>query len=407
MGYTVADQTTATAVTASLTTLIDWVNVESYDDFRILTENTGGGSGNDITDVQLDTSDDAGVTVSTDDYDVTPAAAITTGTSDQSTFAASDISSAKYVRIRVKCTTAEDTTAKCWLLADTLSTTIDTYALTSLAQVKAYMGITSTANDATLTRLINSVSAAIETYCDRQFVSRAYTLERQDGNGQNIIYVKNYPIISIERVATSTAGALQIKCTDTGAYSATCSVTRSSGSLPANTHLKLSILGGSNDGDNSLALGTYTTMTTLAAAANALTGWSATVVSGFAAYASTELIQIGSSECLSTIRTMEVPDTRLDTYSIDENEGSIFYGSGFAQWYKNIYLDYNGGYATIPADLEQIAVEIASDVYASRTINSNLKSEKIGDYSYSLGEIKTAVSSKADQLSIWRRMSYA
>lgn len=406
MGYTVADQTTATAVTASLTTLIDWVNIEAYETFHIVTENTGGGSGNDITDVQLDVSDDAGVTVTTDKYDVTPAASITSGVSDHVSFTTANVSSAKYVRIRVKCTTAEDTTAKCWLTADTLSTTVDTYALTSLAQVKAYMGVTATTNDAVFARLINAVSAAIETYCDRKFKARAYTMERQDGNGQYVLYVRNYPIISVERVATSTAGALQVKCTDTGAYSATCSITRSSGSLPANTHLKLSILGGTNAGDTSLALGTYATMTTLAAKIVETTGWTATVVSGYAVWASTELITIGSSECLNTFRTMEVPDERLDNYGMNQVEGSIFYGGRFGQWYKNIYLDYNGGYATIPADLEQTAIEITSDVFESRKVNANLKSEKIGDYSYSLGDIKTAVSGKSDQLAQWKRYGY-
>jgi len=406
MGYTIADQTTATAVSDSLTTLIDWISVEAYEDFHVVTENTGGGSGDDITDVQLDTSDDAGVTVSTDAYDISPAANITSGTSDHVSFTSTDISSAKYVRIRAKCATNEDTTAKCWLTADTLSTTVDTYALTSLAKVKAYMGITDTATDAVLAQLINAVSLAIERYCDRKFKSRSYTMERQDGSGSNIIFVKNYPIVSIERIATATTGALQIKCSDTGAYSATCEITRSTGSLPANTHLKLVIHGGDNAGTNSLAFSTYTNLTTLAAAVNALTGWEATVLSGFAAYDSTEFVCIGASECLNSIRTLEVPDGRLSDYQMNQAEGSIFYEGGFARYYKNIYIDYHGGYVTIPHDLEQIAIELVSDLYESRNTNKSLKSEKIGDYSYTLGEIKTAIESKADQLAVWKRYGY-
>ena len=283
---------------------------------------------------------------------------------------------------------------------------LDTYALTTLAKVKTYLGIANTDSNTILTRIINSVTAGIENYCGRKFKARAYTMERQDGGGSNFLYVNNYPIISVERVATTTTGALQIKCTDTGAYSATASITRSSGSLPANTHLKLSILGGSNAGDNSLALATYTTLTTLAAAGTALTGWDVSVVGDYGAWASTELIIIGSSECKGTTLTMEVPYERLSNYLIDQEEGSIFYGIGFSEAYKNVYLDYNGGYATIPADLEQTAIEIISDVFESRGINANLKSEKIGDYSYTLGDIQTAVASKADQLAIWKRYGY-
>ncbi len=281
--------------------------------------------------------------------------------------------------------------------------TISTYALTSLANIKGYLGISGTDDDDLLTRLINSSTFAIEAYCNRKFKSRAYTMERQDGNGQGIFYVKNYPIVSIERIATSTAGALQVQCTDTDAYSATVSIIRSADPLPANTAMRLSIHGGTNDGDTDLAFSTYTTLTTLTAQINATTGWSATVIGDYGKWASTELITIGASEALS-IKTLEVPDTRLDTYSYDERDGSVRWST--VEGYRNIYIDYNGGYATIPEDLEQICIEVVSDVFGSRGTNSNLKSEKIGDYSYTLGEVKTAVSNKADQLSVWRQLVY-
>ena len=289
------------------------------------------------------------------------------------------------------------------------SDTASSYALTSITNVKSYLGITASTYDTILTSLVNQVSDAIETYCGRKFKSRAYTMERQDGMGSNFLMVENYPIVSIERIATTTEGALQIQCTDTSAYSATESVTRGDAGLelPANTQLKLSIHGGSNDGDSTAAFGTYTTLITLAAQVNTLTGWNATVIGSFGAWASTELIQHEARECLSTPLVLSVPYQRLDDYEVDYGKGIVRYGIGFANGFQNVYIDYNGGYATIPNDLEFIAIEMVSNMFHNRNVNRSVKSEKIGDYAYTTGEIMSALDSVKDQLTMWRRIQYA
>jgi hypothetical protein len=48
-------------------------------------------------------------------------------------------------------------------------------ALLTLDQAKAYLGITDTAQDALLTTYIDSVSAAVNNYCDRIFVRQGYS----------------------------------------------------------------------------------------------------------------------------------------------------------------------------------------------------------------------------------------
>ncbi len=420
MGFLVGQQTTATAIGASLTTLLNWTAVDGYSSFHLMTENTGGGTGTTITDVQLDQSDDAGVTVSLDAIDVSPAAAIVTGLSDHVTFTPT----ASYIRIRAVSGT--DTTAKCWVTADNLSNTIDTYALTSLENVKSYLGITSTDNDSEITRLINAVTYRIETYCSRRFKTRSYTLERYTCKD---IYVDNWPIISVERVAVGTKNSLTITNTDSGAYSATCSITRSADPLPANTHIKLSVNGGSNGGDTSIAFADYATLTLLAAQINDQDNWTATVVADMGIWASDELIQIGSSECLNQEIGLEVPDRREDDYLLDEQSGLISLNSyqqyyyphhgsydldiGYTGGHKHrsiVYVDYTGGFATIPADLEQIAIEIVGTVFKKRKLNENVKSEKIGDYEYTLGggvDVNSAVIARAAELNLWRRLSYA
>jgi len=73
---------------------------------------------------------------------------------------------------------------------------VDTYALTSLINVKAALHITTTDDDALLESLINRISAAVESYCKRKFKARDYT-EKYDGDGTSILFLKQYPVNSV------------------------------------------------------------------------------------------------------------------------------------------------------------------------------------------------------------------
>lgn len=121
---------TDTAVTESLTTLIDWVNIQQADVFIPLMENVGGGSADDITDVQIDSSSDGGTTIDTDDDDggITVPLSAATGFA-RGTFAKSDLTYKKWIRVRAKCAAGNDTTVSCWLTA----TSTDRLTLTELA----------------------------------------------------------------------------------------------------------------------------------------------------------------------------------------------------------------------------------------------------------------------------------
>jgi len=407
MGYLVAEQTTATAVTAALTTLIDWVDVSSFEDLRIIIENTGGGAADAITDVQFDTSTDGVTATATDQDPGIPTVPITAAESGHMALTAGAWGTT-YIRVRAVCAAADTTTAKAWLLANTYSPDVDSYALTDLTDVKAHMGITGTANDALLNRLINVASDQLEQYFNRRFKTRSYTMEMQDGDGTSDVMVDNWPIISVERVATSTDSAVQIQCTATDAYAATVSITRSAGSLPANTHLRLIIYGGTSAGTTNIAFGTASTLTELVTWINATTGWSASLLASHGAWASTELLPISGLEALTSAVNLSVPYTRLDSFRINHEEGSIHATSEFAPGWNSVFIDYTGGYATIPDDLEQLCINVVADIYRSRSINDRLKSETIGDYSYTLGDVQEAISRYAAHgYNHYRRYSYA
>jgi hypothetical protein len=276
--------------------------------------------------------------------------------------------------------------------------------LTTTTNVKEYLGITSSTHDTLIGNLVTRVSREIETYCQRTFNSTAYVLERYQPTDNKIIYVDNYPLISLDRVAVGRRGVIEITHTDTSAASATVSV--------STTGITTTILGGASAGSTTDAFGSYATLSALATQITTHTDWTASVPdSSFDNMASTDLIPVGERETLDGAITMDVPDERVSDYQVDFKQGSIYRSSGFRGRWNDIYLDYTGGYATIPGDLEQITIEITAEVFQARTKDGNVKSEKIGDYSYVNKDdatgMKSFVQAHATDLAMWRRPAYA
>lgn len=78
---------------------------------------------------------------------------------------------------------------------------LDQYALCTVQNLVDFGGESiNEANDrSTLESLINSVSASIETYCSRKFLTREYT-EYHDGTGEPYIFPYNSPITTVSGI---------------------------------------------------------------------------------------------------------------------------------------------------------------------------------------------------------------
>ena len=94
-------------------------------------------------------------------------------------------------------------------LADPGAASISAYALSSLAGVKRYLGISATTYDTLLTELINSITDKIERHCGRKFAASDYT-ERYNVNGQKILNIRNYPIIEMTRLAYGNQNCMSV-----------------------------------------------------------------------------------------------------------------------------------------------------------------------------------------------------
>jgi hypothetical protein len=74
------------------------------------------------------------------------------------------------------------------------------YALTTVAKVKTYLGISVSTDDTLLERLINFATDFIEEYCQRRFFKTIYE-EIYDGDGfDGVLYLNQYPVTEIIKI---------------------------------------------------------------------------------------------------------------------------------------------------------------------------------------------------------------
>ena len=90
---------------------------------------------------------------------------------------------------------------------------VDTYALTSLANLKSYLGITSSSDDTILEKSIDRASDIAERYMGRKILSRAY-VEWRDTYGQERIRLYQYPASIIRFVGIGYNAAITVGATN-------------------------------------------------------------------------------------------------------------------------------------------------------------------------------------------------
>lgn len=73
-------------------------------------------------------------------------------------------------------------------------------AFTSVDDVKAWLGISASTDDALLAKLITAASAFIETWISRTIAQTTYTAESYDGTGGVRLSLRSYPALSVSAV---------------------------------------------------------------------------------------------------------------------------------------------------------------------------------------------------------------
>jgi hypothetical protein len=225
----------------------------------------------------------------------------------------------------------------------------------------------------TIASIHNGVEAWIKRECKRNFESVAIK-ETYSGDDTDTLILRQYPIISVSRVAVGRRNVIGVK--NTARYS-TASVS------VVSTGIALS-----KDGvaDETITFAAYTTMSAVVSAINALgNGWVAELQgSDYGSFASTELRPVYGLNCIeSSSAYLFIPDLALGDFEVFAGEGFIVSSAVWPKGNNNIYVEYTAGYsaADMPEDLKLAVKILTKHIYQLKT------DEAFGVNSYSLAGI--------------------
>ena len=292
---------------------------------------------------------------------------------------------------------------------------VGTYALSTLAGLKAHLGITVSTYDTILEQYIDHASAKIERWIGRQIKLRNYS-EWYGGNDVRSVRVKQYPINNVVGVYTGLAAAITIASTVSSDVRLTVSIntdplgTVANGVLAPCAVLTRTTTAGTTTTDT-LLFSTYPDTTSLVAAINAITGYSASVST---AMRCAQLHpRAGGDIKMATVMLTGVDvssefvyDSYLGIVTIRQDAFPTMasHSARYPSALQSTLIEYSAGYTTVPDDIHQACLVIAGTMYLSRKSDTSLQSESLGDYSYSMASADSSRAMMEDMLGSWKEI---
>ena len=285
---------------------------------------------------------------------------------------------------------------------------VGTYALTTLADLKESLGITTTTDDALLEKCIDRATARIESYIGRQIRERTYR-EWRNPMGQDTIALRQWPVSSIQNVWTGNRAALVIGSTS-GYLRASVAINQES-DTPALVAATTDTFGVDN-----LATYDFSTYPTTDELLNAglLTqpGYTGTLTTNIR---SVQLRPRAGADAVLASVTLFAADTASD-YTYDYDTGRLSIDPGWwAHWpmepggmpsaVKSVLVEYTAGYASVPDDIEQAAIDVSKMIFLDRRRDTSMQSENLGDYSYSRASRSEIDATLASMLADWKELA--
>jgi hypothetical protein len=292
---------------------------------------------------------------------------------------------------------------------------VGTYALSTLAQLKSHLGITLSTDNTILEGYIDHATAKIERWIGRQILVRNYS-EWYGGNDVRSVRVKQYPINNVIGVYTGLAAALTIASTVSSDIRLTVSVnteplgTVASGALAPGVTLTRTTSAGTTT-TNTLTFATYPDTTSLVAAINAITGYSASVstamrcaqlhprAGGDIKMATVMLTGVNVSSEFVYDSYLGIVTIRQDAFPTISSHNARYPSA-----LQSTLIEYSAGYTTVPDDIHQACLVLAGTMYLSRKSDSSLQSESLGDYSYSMASADSSRAMIEDMLGSWKEI---
>lgn len=230
---------------------------------------------------------------------------------------------------------------------------------------------TSTAENRTVDLLIRAVSEAIRHWCRRDFALANHD-ELYSGSGRLFLLLDNYPVVAVERVATSPMAVLSITNTSSTNQRATVQATSTGLTL-------VRVASGVTTTDTSVTWASNVTLNAVKTAVDALgNGWSATVASGYGSWPSADLRPIQGALNAKDIRAELLlhVEERAD-YSVDADRGFLLRGSGWSAGLGNYRVVYTAGYETVPEDVQEACAEWVAALFWQTKRDPGLSQEAL------------------------------
>lgn len=243
------------------------------------------------------------------------------------------------------------------------------------------------ADEAQIATLITAVSQAVQRWCRRDFTATAYD-ELYHGNGERLLILRQYPVISIESVRCDPAAVMTVTNTSTSNQQARVSVT--------STGLTLKRVASGVASTNALTFAANPTLTNLKGAVDAVgNGWSAVVLGSYGSWPSADLLALqGATNAVGFRAELAMHVTELSGFEIDARRGWVWQGRAtstpvedgltFTRGVNNFRVQYTAGYATVPDDVQEAAAEWVATLFKDLGRNQHLASESsVGVFSAS------------------------
>jgi hypothetical protein len=238
-------------------------------------------------------------------------------------------------------------------MADLITTARAKYNLNNLAATSD--------EDTTLAALVTACSRGIRKHCRREFDSQQFD-ELYHGTGTPRLTLRQFPVISVARVAYGPTGALRITNTSASNQRATVAVTSSGLTL-------VRVASGVVSTDTSVTFAGNVTLGAVATAVNALgNGWSAAVIdSSYSNRASADLRALqGAFNAKDVQAELRIHLFELTDFDIETAGGRLVRGHNAFSWDESSTWNgglnywrviYTAGFATVPEDVQEACAQ--------------------------------------------------
>ena len=267
--------------------------------------------------------------------------------------------------------------------------------LTTVTKFKLFAGISATTYDTLLADLVSQVSQLIALYCDRVFESTSYR-SWLDGSGSQLMRLPNYPITAIQEVGIDYVDVAEIKNTTAQQANVT---------IDGTNCILLSFNTSGVETTTTLALATYKTLATLKTAIELISGWTVLWQSSYSGTPSLHIRPFYGADASSpSSASINIPYNKSAVSLLDDCTILAEDFCHFPDGRANIFVRYTAGYTLVsdaaagtePAGLVLLANTVLQDLFQSKGQSGQFRSESLGDYSYSRGEITGFIEARAN-----------